>query len=717
MRKNFRRVMAVILVMIIMSSSVLAAEPTASIIDTNLLVSLTIIKYENQHTEADDTDPGIGVEKGVEGTLGDVHVPIPDVTYTIYRIADITQGHLDGSGNRVSVEFTSLIKSVSGHTIEIPSGLTSTEELNTFVNGLRDSADTTKRIGNLDELDYRTGKTDENGVLKFENLPLGIWVCYEASYPITIIEPLCFVVSIPTTATNDGNDDANQPDDEVAGDNMAGSVTNVGMYWDYDIVARPKNVVKDLSVEKHIVVDAGAGTAAENQAAGINDPTNDVLSDAEDYEMGDTIRYSAQSEIPSTIGEIEFFYLVERLSQGQTFTNDTLSGNVIADVEVWGEPIEGGEPVYIPRLTGSTVNWMVTTPGTAQKYDDIPEDACAEFAIYFNTQTLSEQATNANLDSIKRVPLYSKIWVTYNVVMNENAIVGNPGNPSDIRLEHSHVTVDNLLSIDNQPNVPGTGDEIDVVNPQCSDVKVFTYALDITKTGEGIDVMQGVEFDLRDSRGQKINVSKDETGYYVDKETSTPATIIIDSNNKANIRGLETATYQLVETKTVDGYNLLRQPIVITISSQAADSNLAMEYKPEVNGDYFKIEEGRGYFIEQNGMKLEVNIENHAVGSFVAVEGEVKSYDIKNDTGYMDTDVKTVTERFSYRWTDDEEIVWNMNYAQDNGTMAITVYNRKGFEIPSTGGTGVLPFVGIGIMVVAAGIAGAYYLSKKKYVS
>lgn len=714
MRKNLQKLLAVLLMICLMAPSVMAAESTASVIDTNLLGSLTIVKYENQHNEADDVDPGIGVEKGKEGTAGDVHIPIPDVTYTIYRIADITQGHLDGSGKSVSVEFTSLIKSVSGHTIEIPSGLTNAEELNTFVNGLRDSADTTKRIGNLDELDYRTGKTDENGVLKFENLPLGIWVCYEASYPITIIEPVCFVVSIPTTAVNDGNDDANQPDDDVLGDNMAGAVSNVGMYWDYDIIARPKNVVKDLSVEKHIVVDEGAAAASESQATGINDPTNDVLSDAEDYEMGDTIRYSAQAEIPSTIGEIEFYYLVERLSQGQTFTNDTGSGNVVADVEVWGEPVDGGDPVYIPRLTGSTVNWMVTNPGEITKYDDIAEDSCAEFAIYLNTQTLSEQATNANLDSIKRVPLYSKIWVTYNVVLNEKAIVGNPGNPSDIRLEHSHVTVDNSLDIANQPNIPTSTDKIDVVNPQCSDVKVYTYALDITKTGEGIDEMKGVEFDLCNSRGEKIHLSKDDQGYYVDKDAVAPVTIVIDEDNMASIRGLESAAYQLVETKTIEGYNLLRQPVVLTIASDAADANLAMQYKEDVNGEYFRIEEGRGYFIEQNGMKLEINIENHAVGSYVAVKGEVKSYDLQNDNGYMESDVKTVVDRYSYRWTDDEELVWSVNYPVDNGTIDITVYNRKGFEIPSTGGVGVMPFVGVGLMIVIAGVVGACCLNKRK---
>ncbi len=75
-----------------MSLPVMAAPVTESVIDTSLKGSLTIVKYENQRVEAEDIDTGIGMQ---EGTILNQHVPVADVTYTIYRIADITQGHLD----------------------------------------------------------------------------------------------------------------------------------------------------------------------------------------------------------------------------------------------------------------------------------------------------------------------------------------------------------------------------------------------------------------------------------------------------------------------------------------------------------------------------------------------------------------------------------------------------------------------------------------------
>lgn len=720
-KKKVLRFLCVVLMAVLLSTStVFAAEPTASVIDTNLKGSLTLIKYENKNSDADDTDPGIGSVPGEEGTTGDVHVPIPDVTYTIYRIADIVQGHLDTTGNSVSIEYRSLIKDATANhnTIPIPSGLTSPEDLNTFVNGLRDSADPSKRIGNLDELDYRTGMTDEDGVVKFENLPLGVYVVYEESYPALITDPQCFVVSIPTTATNDGNDGASQPDDDVDGDNMAGSEDHVGMYWDYDIIARPKNATKDISVEKHIVADEGDVTSAESQATGVNDPTNDVLTDTEDYEIGDTIRYSVQVEVPKNIGEMMYFFLEDRLSSGQTFVNDTLSGNSIANMQVWGEPVDGGDPVFIPRQTGSTVNWTVTDPSAPSNQMDaeypITEDTCRTFYIYFNTQSLSEQAVNSNLDSTKRVPLYSKIWVTFNVTLNEDAIIGAPGNPNDIALHISHTTTSNAVQIPNEPNVPDSGSELDTINPQCPDTKVYTYQVAITKKGEGVDDMQSVEFELRDSRGSKISVSKDENGYYVDKDAAQSEIITIGSDNMARIRGLESGMYQIVETKTLDGYNLLREPIVLTITSDAEDSNLAMQYEEDVDGDYFQIEAGRGYFIEQDGMKLQINLDGHAVGSYVAVEGEVKSYDLATDTGTMDQDVQTVTHRYSYRWTDDEDMSFTANYPMENGVISFTVTNRKGFEIPSTGGIGTWPFVAGGTCIILLGAIGGILMSRKK---
>lgn len=118
--KRFSRTIAVILAALLMVSGSVFAAPatTESIIDTNRTGSITVIKYENERNEAEDTDPGLGTTAGASSQQ---HRPLADVTYTIYRVADIVQGHLDSTGTSVSVEYRSLVKDSAGHTIDVPS--------------------------------------------------------------------------------------------------------------------------------------------------------------------------------------------------------------------------------------------------------------------------------------------------------------------------------------------------------------------------------------------------------------------------------------------------------------------------------------------------------------------------------------------------------------------------------------------------------------------
>lgn len=757
-------------------------EATKYVIDTNKRGILHIHKSENHNSEANDTDTGIGSTAGQPGSEGNVLKQFGDVTYTIYRVADIVQGHLDGSGTTVSVEYRSLIKdsTAAKNTIAIPSGLSSAAELDRWVSDLLDSDDAVKRMSNLNELPHWSETTDSRGNATFDGdgagLPLGIYIVYESAYPSQITDPQPFVVSIPTTSVDDGNNDTKWPGetDELAGDNMQGSAENAGVYWVYDVQAHPKNATKNLSVEKHIVADEGAKTQYEVQD-GVNDPANDVLTDAEDFEMGDTIRYWMKAEVPSTIGEIEVYYLLDRMSAGQTFVNDVADSNRRAQMEVWGKTLEG-DMVYIPRYSGTVENYRVMSAeemGNVTNNDDFtdfygnsmtmrdedqPEAYAHEnaFAVLFNTQSLSE---DKNYDgTTKRVPLYSEVYVTYNLILNEKALVGDPGNVNDVALVLSHRIIDNQLEISNEVHVPEQGVfepfvdpqgmDLDVINPQCIDTRVYTYATQVTKIGEGTENMEGVTFELRDSRGNVIPVSQyteadrgrlavdDCTArigdYYVDKDTVNPATITIDADQEVYIYGLETGTYQLVETKTLNGYQLLKEPIVLTVVSDSTVSAQPMKYQADPDGEYFVIESGKGYFIRQNGMKLKIDVTGHAVGDHVAVAGEVYSYDVSADDGSMSRNEAAVTKRYSYRWTDSESLTYRSNYGMEeagsaadgifdaakgmynDGLFSFTVLNRHGFNIPSTGGVGTTLFACIGTGVAGLGVLGIALGKKRK---
>ena len=113
-----------------------------------------------------------------------------------------------------------------------------------------------------------------------------------------------------------------------------------------------------------------------------------------------------------------------------------------------------------------------------------------------------------------------------------------------------------------------TGD-VDRDTEHKSTTKVFTYGIDLLKKGEGVDKLVGVKFTLTDENGKRVNVEKnDSNNFYTPGGSSN--TVTTDDQGKIYIRGLKPGTYKLTETKTNNGYVLLKNPVVIVI---AEDSN------------------------------------------------------------------------------------------------------------------------------------------------
>ena len=126
-------------------------------------------------------------------------------------------------------------------------------------------------------------------------------------------------------------------------------------------------------------------------------------------------------------------------------------------------------------------------------------------------------------------------------------------------------------------------------------------------------------------------------------------TLKTDGNGEAVANGLPTGEYKLVETKTHEGYNLLTEPV---------DANLTLDY--------------------------------------TTTWSDTKTFDstgklIKHD--YNTTEVKNGETPYNYA--------------------AIVIINRKGFNLPTTGGFGTLLFSGIGVLLVVAGVGVLLSLKKK----
>lgn len=111
----------------------------------------------------------------------------------------------------------------------------------------------------------------------------------------------------------------------------------------------------------------------------------------------------------------------------------------------------------------------------------------------------------------------------------------------------------------------------------------------------------------------------------------------------AEYKGLADGTYYLVETETVDGYNLLSAPVKVELSVSAKTEWVKKSTYDE-----------KGNLVKHDVTKKNTTFENSQDAT----------------TGY------TLT----------------------------TIINRKGFDLPVTGGFGTLLFSGIGVLLVVAGV-------------
>lgn len=185
-----------------------------------------------------------------------------------------------------------------------------------------------------------------------------------------------------------------------------------------------------------------------------------------------------------------------------------------------------------------------------------------------------------------------------------------------------------------------------------NDAVVYSFGIHINKVNGNNEPLQNVKFDLYkvDPEGK---VTGDQIGLNSSiKLTKVASGLTTDDKGKVGKDGLANGTYYLVETKTQTGYNLLSGPVKVELN---------ITYKAE--------------WTEKNTYDGEGNLIHH--------------------------DVSSLKEKFE--GGDSEGL----------GYKTQTIINRKGFNLPTTGGFGTLLFSGIGVLLVVAGVGVLLSLKKK----
>ena len=668
------------------ADSAAAAMPktSTSTIDKGQLGSITIHKYL-----MDDTSKALPSTNGEKtNTLPDGALPASGVEFTLYQVKDIDEliQYFDGVSNAPEVDAKSYFNNKS------------------YNDGV------TAAVAGKPTFH---GETNKDGIVTFEKLPLGLYLVVESKKPVTVTEAVePFLVSVPMTRIgNDGKTIPNEwlydihvyPKNSTSkgdvklkkmgavGDKTdpnpvpvqgvkfklemltAGADENVEASWnlipfnkttpEFTTNENGEITAANLIPGKYRFTEVGYADDAPNKSYIINngdtyvfdvdregnvskpENTNDYdaaektitvynyrpdvnkqvknrsngYGDAADYNKDDTITYKVVVDVPANIVKLKKFVLTDTPTN---LTDDSTSVKVYSDETMKSEVAPGS---------------IYSVAGTDDK----------GFTITF---TPDQMGTFAG----------EKLYVSYTATLKKDAngnFAGSTavgGNSNSIELTYSNKTKLDKDEAENPDNQTKIKDE----------AVVYSFQLNVQKTN-GKDNLPGVVFDLYkegevgaqgaldSDKAKKLGFENTErTGYVLVQEN-----LVTDDNGQIVYKGLANGNYWLVETKTLEGYNLLAKPVGVTLN---------IDYKKSLT-------ENKTY-----------------VGGVL-----VKS------------DVSATEESFKGTSINDKE------NGKIIGGSAVEVVNRKGFTLPVTGGFGTLLFSGIGVLLVLAGVGVLFSLKKK----
>ena len=354
-----------------------------------------------------------------------------------------------------------------------------------------------------------------------------------------------------------------------------------------------------------------------------------------DYGVDDKVTYTLTIDVPANIAKLKTF----------TVTDTTVAKQLVHDT--------GSVTVSAKNKDDKEVKDITSAYGKA---DIKTEGANSVLTIAF---------TPANLESVAG----GQITITYTATVQKDAVVAGSGNVNSAKLQYSRTT-------DKDKTEEGGNKPYEIEDQSV----VYTFSTSLLKKGEGgtygDKAMPNVTFELykkvensewkndavtiagksyqkkdvvRPEDIVALGLSKDKTETWIkitydgkDEGTTGP-------DGKLTYTGLPKGTYRFVETKTLNGYNLLSKPV---------DAKLTLDYTTtwDTSSTY------------ENGVLVKHKY---------------------NTTSYKS------------------------NGKDATPGAEITIINRSGFQLPVTGGFGTLLFSGIGVLLVLAGVAVLFSMKKK----
>lgn len=690
-------------------------KTSVSTIDKTKKGSITIYKYLHS-TELTDSVAGTGEQQ----TVPDGATPLKDAGFTIYQVkpADELVAYYEAASDDNAVTADSFFKTPDNKTAaNLKDGIAN--------QAVKDKNGKTER------------KTDNNGYVQFADLNVGMYLVIETTTPDSVVKPVDpFLVSIPMTRVQDG--------EQATGGQLK--------EWLYDVVVYPKNSSAKGDIT---LIKKGKTDGKENEIKNLPDVifklqrynVNSTNADKyDDYTVNNTCEFTTNKDGKITVqsllkGKYRFVEIgyAENKESGYIINNNVAYEFEIDDKGKLVTP-DGATPnsdfvinddntmtVYNhkPDLekdvtqrdttkgsdTGNDTDYAV---GDTVKYTltiYVPENV-AKLKTFKVVDTMKKNQLMHNIDSVtissKDVDFVAntdyKLTDTSNVDTNTSEItIDFKAGTSQEKLNAAAgktitISYTATLQPDADTTTVGNVNEAHLDYSRKTDIQegdidtpyeihdkavVYTFKTGILKKGQDGNtekLLNGVTFDLYkkyDANTDKLEKGTTDTvifgvnkckfltaaeakalGLNTTEDENEPkwfkvATLTTagegENAGRATVNGLPDGEYKLVETMTNKGYNLLSGPV---------DANLTVDYAT-----------------------------SWTVNDKFSSDGKLIKRDVKTTT------FKNGDNEYTYA--------------------PITIINRKGFDLPTTGGFGTLLFSGIGVLLVVAGVGVLLSLKKK----
>lgn len=447
--------------------------------------------------------------------------------------------------------------------------------------------------------------TDTNGKITLDNLAKGRYYLQETGYTDGNDKGYILNTTGKFYFDIDENGKAVKVDDTIAGKVDDASFTIDSTHATLTVTNYKPDIVKTVTKRD--------GTTTSHEA---------------DYGVGDAVPYTLTIKVPENITSLKTFTVTDTTVKAQLIQNK-------GSVKISGKNNAGGD---------------VTLAKSAYTITVAPDANNSVMTVAFTPSALTGVAGG-------------EITIAYTATVQSGAIVAGDGNVNTAKIVYSRKT--------NLTDETGGNKPYEITDKGV----VYTFGLNIHKTAKGgtkdgaglkdvtFDLYKKVDTETLNGNskypfcGQEYAAISGDDAVKLGLTTNSAEnwikvkTLTTGENGYVSAKGLPSGTYKLVETKTVNGYNLLSKPV---------DAKLNLTY--------------------------------------AAAWSTTTTYDANGNQ------TKSTITTPTYK-RDGADVT--------DPSAEIEIVNRAGFTLPVTGGFGTLLFSGIGVLLVLAGVGVLFSLKKK----